>query len=351
MIFDKTGSLANTKRHDYLPFGEELFANQGLRTGTMGYSASDSVRQKFSQKERDNETGLDYFGARYYGSMMGRFTGADSLLGSLTNPQTLNRYAYVGNDPLNFTDPTGHARFDVPSKFENGGELRLNPYEDAIAWQNVEYTVAAADAAAANASEPEPEAAAYAGDGIVSAGETDADETNQQPQNTATEPFVVSNPAALESGIVAGQIAYRDSNDVAQCARLPLEWQINQENFEISRANRGRRLTANWVMGPEITYGMDLAYGTVLATFIRETGIYGNGEPHTGSHTVVFFRWETRNGELGMVVGQQMAGRHGSAERGFIPFKADNPYYANAYRFNVVLIPRALRRFTMADKE
>jgi hypothetical protein len=49
MIFDKTGSLANTKRHDYLPFGEELFATQGLRTGTMGYSVNDSVRQKFTR--------------------------------------------------------------------------------------------------------------------------------------------------------------------------------------------------------------------------------------------------------------------------------------------------------------
>ena len=50
MIFDKTGSLANTKRHDYLPFGEELFANQGLRTGTMGYSVNDGIRQKFTLK-------------------------------------------------------------------------------------------------------------------------------------------------------------------------------------------------------------------------------------------------------------------------------------------------------------
>ncbi len=56
MIFDKTGSLANTKRHDYLPFGEELFANTGLRTGTIGYSVNDGIRQKFTQKERNNET-------------------------------------------------------------------------------------------------------------------------------------------------------------------------------------------------------------------------------------------------------------------------------------------------------
>jgi hypothetical protein len=55
MIFDQTGALANTKRHDYLPFGEELFAGTGGRTTTQGYSG-DSLRQKFTRKERDNES-------------------------------------------------------------------------------------------------------------------------------------------------------------------------------------------------------------------------------------------------------------------------------------------------------
>jgi RHS repeat-associated protein len=108
MIFDKTGSLANTKRHDYLPFGEELFANQGLRTGTIGYVA-DSTRQKFTQKERDNETGLDYFGARYLSSAQGRFISVDPALTSadLATSQSWNRYSYAMNNPLMFTDPTG----------------------------------------------------------------------------------------------------------------------------------------------------------------------------------------------------------------------------------------------------
>jgi RHS repeat-associated protein len=109
MIFDQSGSLASTKRHDYLPFGEELFAGTGGRTSAQGYSASDGIRQKFTSKERDAETGLDYFGARYYGSTQGRFTSPDEFLnsGRLESPQTWNRYAYVLNNPLAFTDPSG----------------------------------------------------------------------------------------------------------------------------------------------------------------------------------------------------------------------------------------------------
>jgi RHS repeat-associated protein len=115
MIFDKTGSLANIKRHDYLPFGEELFSGTGQRPTAQGYTG-DSIRQKFTLKERDNETGLDYFGARYYGSTQGRFTSGDPAslaLRHLVNPQDLNRYAYVANNPLKFIDPDGEEKIQV----------------------------------------------------------------------------------------------------------------------------------------------------------------------------------------------------------------------------------------------
>lgn len=105
MIFDKTGSLANTKRHDYLPFGEEL-TTQGLRTTQLGYTA-DNLRQKFTSYEHDNETGLDYAHARYYANFQGRFTGVDSVSGSTADPQSWNGYTYTQNNPVNLTDPTG----------------------------------------------------------------------------------------------------------------------------------------------------------------------------------------------------------------------------------------------------
>jgi RHS repeat-associated protein len=66
-------------------------------------------------KERDAESGLDYFGARYYGSSMGRFMSPDwdsdpdvVPFADLSNPQSLNLYGYVGNNPLGGTDPDGH---------------------------------------------------------------------------------------------------------------------------------------------------------------------------------------------------------------------------------------------------
>ena len=77
MILDQSGSLSGVTRHDYLPFGEELFAGTGGRTATQGYSTNDGVRQHFTSKERDIETGLDFFEARYYSSMQGRFASVD----------------------------------------------------------------------------------------------------------------------------------------------------------------------------------------------------------------------------------------------------------------------------------
>jgi len=70
----------------------------------------DAVRNMFTGKERDSESGLDNFGARYFGSTMGRFMSPDPMFISLErlyDPQLLNLYSYVRNNPLSLTDPTG----------------------------------------------------------------------------------------------------------------------------------------------------------------------------------------------------------------------------------------------------
>jgi RHS repeat-associated protein len=110
MVIDQTGTLANVKRHDYLPFGEELFAGSGGRTVGLGYAGGDGVRQQFTAKERDNQTDLDYFGARYHSSSQGRFSGVDPLyieMRRLPYPQAWNLYGYTRNNPLKFIDNDG----------------------------------------------------------------------------------------------------------------------------------------------------------------------------------------------------------------------------------------------------
>lgn len=107
MILDQSGSLGGMSRHDYLPFGEPLTI--GDARSSFGYTNTDGTRQQFTQKERDNETGLDFFGARYYASMQGRFTSPDPLMASayVENPQSWNRYSYALNNPLKYVDPDG----------------------------------------------------------------------------------------------------------------------------------------------------------------------------------------------------------------------------------------------------
>ncbi len=62
----------------------------------------------FTGQELDTETGLYYYGARYYDAELGRFISADSIVPDPSNPQSLNRYSYALNNPINYTDPTGH---------------------------------------------------------------------------------------------------------------------------------------------------------------------------------------------------------------------------------------------------
>jgi RHS repeat-associated protein len=114
-------------RYDYLPFGEELGAGVGQRTTGMGYSAADSTEQKFTQKERDNESGLDYFLARYYSSAQGRFTSTDPVIVTperFYDPQQLNLYAYTRNNPLHFIDPSGEILTISGSVEEAQAQLR-----------------------------------------------------------------------------------------------------------------------------------------------------------------------------------------------------------------------------------
>jgi RHS repeat-associated protein len=95
------GNGTEDAHDDFLPFGEEY---NGSSTGLL-----------FTSKMRDGESGLDYFGARYYSAQIGRFTTIDPVYNwneNLQDPQRWNRYAYVRDNPLRFLDPDGRAPQD-----------------------------------------------------------------------------------------------------------------------------------------------------------------------------------------------------------------------------------------------
>jgi len=101
------GSSTIVSRHDYLPFGEEIWQGIGLRTATQGYGTTDKATRRFAITERDETTGLDNTWFRKYDGFAGRWTSPDALSGTILDPQSFNRYAYASNDPINLFDPTG----------------------------------------------------------------------------------------------------------------------------------------------------------------------------------------------------------------------------------------------------
>src|SRR5215467_12437920 len=103
VITDASGAI--TAESDYYPWGGEL-----------QFVANDSNDYKFTGKKRDTETGLDYFGARYYSNGLGRWVSADWSAAPVPvpyadfgDPQTLNLYQFVGGNPASRADADGHS--------------------------------------------------------------------------------------------------------------------------------------------------------------------------------------------------------------------------------------------------
>jgi RHS repeat-associated protein len=93
MITDNNGGVVGAQ--DHLPFGED------------GGVTGENEKHRFTNYERDAESGTDYAVNRQYSTNTGRFLRPDPVQGSITNPQSLNRYSYSNNDPINLSDPLG----------------------------------------------------------------------------------------------------------------------------------------------------------------------------------------------------------------------------------------------------
>jgi RHS repeat-associated protein len=104
VVTNSQGAMPPLAESDYYPYGGEIVITSG-----------DSNHYKFTGKERDSESGLDNFGARYFTSSLGRFMTPDwserptavpyAVFG---DPQSLNLYTYVRNDPVSRADADGH---------------------------------------------------------------------------------------------------------------------------------------------------------------------------------------------------------------------------------------------------
>ncbi|MBF0593332.1 MAG: RHS repeat-associated core domain-containing protein [Candidatus Omnitrophica bacterium] len=103
VLTDRWGGQREVTEYD--PFGQIIRHDQGLNVPkvlTWNY---------FTGKTLDDESGLMYYGARYYNPRLGRFITPDTIVQAPSNPQTLNRYTYCNNNPVNLVDPSGHGWF------------------------------------------------------------------------------------------------------------------------------------------------------------------------------------------------------------------------------------------------
>ena len=100
---DRDGAIREIR--EYRPFGATAFSH------VVYDDPVDQGRYYFTQHYEDPESSLIFMQARYYDPELGRFISPDTIVQSAENPQTFNRYAYAGNNPVNNVDPSGHGWF------------------------------------------------------------------------------------------------------------------------------------------------------------------------------------------------------------------------------------------------
>jgi RHS repeat-associated protein len=110
VLLDSSGELTPNGEQRYYPFGESRIANADVKTD-----------QLFTGQRQVANIGLYHYGARMYDPYLNHWIQPDTIVPEPGNPQTLNRYAFVNNNPVNATDPTGHeACYDTGVEIGSG---------------------------------------------------------------------------------------------------------------------------------------------------------------------------------------------------------------------------------------
>ena len=107
VVTDSSGTIVGEDR--FYPFGGTRFT-----TGTM------YTDKLFTGQREITGLGIYHYGARFYSPYINRFLSADTIVPGYANPQSLNRYSYVLNNPLRYSDPTGHMQYEDPYESSNG---------------------------------------------------------------------------------------------------------------------------------------------------------------------------------------------------------------------------------------
>lgn len=115
-----SGATTSSQTRGAYPFG-------AVRT-TSGTLPTDFT---FTGQRVDNSDSLMYYGARYYDAYLNRWTQPDTIVSNWYNPQSLNRYAYTLNNPVKYTDPTGHMQICADGD-QGGGCSRTETVSDIL---------------------------------------------------------------------------------------------------------------------------------------------------------------------------------------------------------------------------
>jgi len=117
VLTDRSGNVV--QHYEYSTFGQTSYQNN---------TSAFPISNRYTGQTADDETGLYYYGGRYYDPQLGRFIQPDPTVPDPTDSQSLNRYSYCRNNPLNETDPSGFDDSggnsgDDNSEDQLGGEL------------------------------------------------------------------------------------------------------------------------------------------------------------------------------------------------------------------------------------
>ena len=135
VLSDPSGNL--TQHYEYSAFGQDRYTYS---------STAFPVSKRYTSQVLDEDTGLYFYGARYYAPELARFIQPDDILPDFSDPQSYNRYSYALNNPLRYTDPSGHGAGEVVGDALLNADTIKSSYQlitmpDSLGWKLIEVPV------------------------------------------------------------------------------------------------------------------------------------------------------------------------------------------------------------------